>query len=76
MTYNVTVKQLFDYLELENITPHIPFENRKITESDVNRPALQLAGFFDYFDPTRLQIIGKVETTYLEKLPSDEMRRK
>ena len=75
MTYDVTVKALFDHLELENLTPDISFENRKITECDVNRPALQLAGFFDYFDPTRLQIIGKVETTYIEKLPNDEMRR-
>ena len=76
MTYDVTVKQLIEYLELENLTPQIPFEDRKITECDVNRPALQLAGFFDYFDPTRLQIIGKVETTYLEKLPDEETRRK
>lgn len=66
--YFVTVKQLFNYFELENLTPDISYENRKITECDVNRPALQLAGFFDYFDSTRLQIIGKVESTYLDKI--------
>ena len=32
----------------------------------MNRPALQLAGFYNYFDPNRLQIIGRVESTYLE----------
>jgi HPr kinase/phosphorylase len=42
----------------------------------VNRPALQLAGFFDYFDNTRLQMIGKVETTYLEGFTSEERRQK
>lgn len=76
MTYDVTVKQLFDHLELENLTPDISFEDRKITQCDVNRPALQLAGFFDYFDPTRLQIIGKVEWTYLEQMPEEERNMK
>jgi HPr kinase/phosphorylase len=45
-----------------------------ITTDDVNRPSLQLAGFFDYFDATRLQIMGKVETTYLEGLNSEQRR--
>lgn len=72
--YVVTVEALFDYLKLENLTPEIPYKGRKITECDVNRPALQLAGFFDYFDPTRLQIIGKVESTYLEKITDEEER--
>lgn len=73
--YFVTAKQLLDYFELENLTPDIPYENRKITVSDVNRPALQLAGFFDYFVETRLQIIGKVESTYLAQI-QDEAERK
>lgn len=73
--YFVTAKQLLDYFELENLTPDIPYENRKITESDVNRPALQLAGFFDYFVATRVQIIGKVESTYLAQI-QDEAERK
>lgn len=72
--YFVTVKQLFNYFELENLTPDVPYENRKIIECDVNRPALQLAGFFDYFDATRLQIIGKVESTYLDKIENQEER--
>ena len=38
-----------------------------MTQSDVNRPALQLAGFFDYFDSNRIQIIGQVEYTYMEQ---------
>ena len=40
----------------------------------MNRPGLQLAGFFDYFDDKRLQVIGRVETTYLEGLTSEERR--
>ena len=35
---------------------------------DINRPALQLAGFFDHFDCERIQLIGYVEYTYLQTL--------
>lgn len=73
--YFVTVDELFNYLELKNLTPDIPYKNRRIAECDVNRPALQLAGFFKYFDPTRLQIIGKVESNYLEEIEDEEERR-
>ena len=73
--YFVTVEELFDYLELENLTPYIPYKTREIIASDVNRPALQLTGFFNYFDPRRLQIIGKVESTYLEEMKDDESRK-
>lgn len=74
--YSVTVEQMKEQLRLELITPDIELQHRKITECDVNRPALQLAGFFDYFDPTRLQIIGKVEHTYLEKMDEEERNKK
>jgi HPr kinase/phosphorylase len=43
----------------------------EITVADVNRPSLQLAGFFEYFDPARIQIIGMVEYTYLKSLSPD-----
>ena len=50
------------------------YETRLLTVADVNRPALQLAGFYNYFDPKRLQIIGRVESTYLELKTDDERR--
>ena len=70
--YSVKVSKLIERFNLEPLTPNVEYDNRQITESDVNRPALQLAGFFDYFDPTRLQIIGKVEHTYLQKMSQTE----
>lgn len=54
-------------MNIVNLTPEIDMEKIDITQSDVNRPALQLAGFFDYFDHHRVQIIGQVEHTYIEK---------
>ncbi len=65
---SVKVSKLVKKFELELLTDGIAYTNRLIHESDVNRPALQLAGFFAYFDPTRLQVIGKVENTYLEQM--------
>lgn len=45
---------------------------REITSTDINRPALQLVGFFDYFDETRIQVFGMVEHAYLEKMSLEE----
>ncbi len=73
--YSVKVSQFIEHFDLEPLTPNVSYKDRTITESDVNRPALQLAGFFDYFDPTRLQIVGKVEHTYLEKMTSEERKK-
>lgn len=53
---------------------HTPdgYEDVEISVADVNRPSLQLAGYYEYFDPNRIQLIGKVEYTYLESLTSKE----
>ena len=48
------------------------FDTACVRTADVNRPALQLAGFYDYFDPKRLQLIGRVECTYLESLDPNQ----
>ena len=48
--YSVPLSELIEKMGLENLTPEIDTENILIKHIDVNRPALQLAGFFDYFD--------------------------
>ena len=74
--YSVSVKKLIEKLELKELTPGVPYEDREIVQSDVNRPALQLAGFFDYFDDERLQVIGKVEDAYLETMDPEERAKR
>jgi len=69
--YTVPLSRLVTEFNLELITPTVDIEKRVISQVNINRPALQLAGFFDYFDPDRLQIIGMVEHTYLQKLDSN-----
>ncbi|MCI8751541.1 MAG: HPr(Ser) kinase/phosphatase [Lachnospiraceae bacterium] len=66
-TYSVPLKELIEQLDLENCTPDIDTEKVLITQNEVNRPALQLAGYFDYFDSNRIQIIGHVEHTYMQQ---------
>ena len=63
----VSIRKFADQHELKVLTCADDLDDVKITQSDINRPALQLAGFFDYFDHHRVQIIGQVEFTFMEK---------
>ena len=66
--YGVTVAELIEKMKLKNVTPEIDVEKAVLTHPDVNRPALQLAGFFDHFDKDRVQIIGFVEQEYIRQM--------
>ncbi len=70
----VKLEQIIEKMKLENLTPELDISKIKITQPDINRPALQMAGYFEHFEATRLQIIGFVEYTYMEGLP--EARKK
>lgn len=63
---SVSIERVIEKLGLTNLTPEVDITNRKIVTSDVNRPALQLAGYFEHFEESRVQIIGFVEYTYME----------
>lgn len=69
--FTVSVKKIIEHFNLVNLTPEINVKDIEVTHTDVNRPALQLAGFFDYFDNERIQAIGKVEYSYLNEMSSD-----
>jgi HPr kinase/phosphorylase len=71
--YTVPLPTVIAEYKLELLTPSVDVETKVLSRTNINRPALQLAGFFDYFDPSRLQIIGMVEHTFLMSLP--ELRR-
>ncbi len=64
----VKMTKMVERMNLKNLTPGIDISEKRITVPDVNRPALQLTGYFDHFDSERLQIIGYVEYTYLQTL--------
>nr|MBQ8253614.1 HPr(Ser) kinase/phosphatase [Lachnospiraceae bacterium] len=68
---SVSLQRIIDKFKLENLTPEIEIKGIKITQPDINRPALQLAGYFEHYEATRLQIIGFVEYTYMNGLSEE-----
>ncbi len=68
---SVRLTRLIEKMKLENLTPEIDVKDIRITQPDVNRPALQLTGYFEHFDSTRLEIIGFVEYSYMESMPDE-----
>ena len=73
--YSMKLGKLIKDFELEVLRGVEHYEDVLIQREDVNRPGLQLVGFFDYFDAKRLQVLGKVENTYLAQVPSEDRRR-
>ena len=72
--YSVKLRTIVEEHGLTPLHTSADYDTRILTVADVNRPALQLTGFYNYFDPKRLQIIGRVESTYLELKTADERR--
>lgn len=68
----VSVSKIVERLDLKVYTDEIDLKKRKITRSDINRPALQLAGYFLHFDSTRVQIIGNVEYFYTKQMEEEK----
>lgn len=71
LMYKVTLTQIIKKMDLVNHTPEINTDVIEISQTDINRPALQLSGFFDYFDAERLQLIGNVEYAYMKTLEEE-----
>ena len=71
---SIKLEQIIEKMKLINLTPELDLSKIKIKQPDINRPALQLAGYFEHFEATRLQIIGFVEYTYMGALPQERQR--
>ena len=69
----VLVKKLIDDLNLEVLVDGK--EDVEISVNDINRPGLQLTGFYNYFAPERIQVIGKAEWSFLDYMQI-ELRKK
>ena len=72
--FKVSLRKVIDEFKLEVIYIHKDANEVMIEENDVNRPGLQLMGFYEYFNPERIQIIGKMEFAYLSTI--DEKTRR
>ena len=70
--YSLPLTTLVEEFHLEVAYAATDYESIRLTVEDVARPGLQLAGYFDHFEPMRLQVLGNVESSYLQKLDSAE----
>ena len=71
-TYSVPRSKVVSQFDLEVAWRATDYEKIQITVADVARPGLQLAGYIDHFEPMRLQVIGNVESSYLDKMTPAE----
>ena len=64
--YSVKLSKIIEQFNLETLyLPDLP-ENLLVTCARVNRPGLQMVGFYDHYEQSRLQIIGKVEDLFIQ----------
>ena len=72
---SIKLTKLVERFELEVLNQGKNYDRCLIRADDINRPALQILGFFDYFAPERIQVIGKVEWTYLSNQSAEEREK-
>lgn len=70
--HSVSLSTLVKEFHLEVAYAATDYENIRLTVPDVARPGLQLAGYYDHFEPMRLQVMGNVEVSYVQKLTEEE----
>lgn len=70
----VKMSKVVEKLNLKNLTPDVDHIVRQVKLPDINRPALQLTGYFDHFASERVQVIGYVEYSFLQMLEEEEKK--
>jgi HPr kinase/phosphorylase len=71
MSKSVKLQKVVDKMNLKNLTPQVDISEKTVHSPEINRPALQLTGFFENFDSERVQIVGFVEHSYLQTLTQE-----
>ena len=74
MANKVKLQKIVEKMNLKNLTPDVDLSESFVEVPDINRPARQLTGFFEHFDSDRVQIIGYVEYTFLEKMEEEKKK--
>ena len=75
-TAKLPLNRIIEEFSLEVLYEPKNIDQIIVTTSDINRPGLQLVGFVEYFDSSRLQIMGKVEFTFLEQFSTEEREKR
>lgn len=69
------LQEIVEKMNLRSLTPEIDISDRYVYQTEVNRPALELTGYFDHFAAGRIQIIGLVEHSYIDQMDKEDKRR-
>ncbi len=69
--YSAKLSEAVEEMGFEILHKSDNYDKARVRTAALNRPALQLSGFYTYFDPERIQVIGRVESTYLESLTEE-----
>ncbi len=75
-TPEVSVAKVAGLLDLKNFTTNIDLKKHKIRSSDVNRPGMQIAGYFEHFEESRVEIIGNVEYYYSRNMSEQDRQQR
>ena len=70
--YSVPLTALVKEFHLQVLFAASDYESIHLTVEDVSRPGMQLTGYFDHFEPMRLQVMGNAEASFMQKLSPDE----
>lgn len=76
MQEGASLGAIAEKLQLKNYTPRINLSKRMVKVTELNRPALQLYGFYEHFDPLRIQLIGMVESAYIDTVTDPDKKFK
>ena len=74
--FTVSLKKLTEKVSMDVVYTPQDLENISVEIAEVNRPGLFLAGYYDYFDKLRLQIMGLAEMNFLAGLPEEKRRER
>ena len=72
--YSISLDSIIEEFHLETCYRAKKAEQVAIVNNEVNRPGMQIVGFYDYFEPSRIQILGKVEMSYLQEFATQARR--
>jgi len=75
MAKSVSMEEISLYFGLESLTPAVEQSSIRIDNTEINRPALQLAGFYTYFNNDRIQLYGRVEDAYMNTKTKEEQQK-
>ncbi len=75
MSTSVKLSKLIENYDLKNYTPDVDITDIRITVPDINRPSIELTGYFEHFDANRVQIIGYVEESYIDQMTDEKKQQ-